>query len=92
MEYNTKFVHNPTEEVIVGRWDSVDYPIAPGETKAFPTFLCDHFSKHNEELVVTEELPVAAPTAAVEVEEEVVAEVVEKKKPGRKKKEVEVVE
>lgn len=45
MEYNTIPFTNPDIEVFIGRYNSEDYPIQPGETRYFPSFISEHFAK-----------------------------------------------
>ena len=45
MQWNTISFKNPDMEVFVGRYDSEDYPVQPGETRYFPSFISKHFAR-----------------------------------------------
>lgn len=46
MRYDIANFTNIDEETFVGKWGGEEYVIEPGETKAFPVFLVEHFTKH----------------------------------------------
>lgn len=43
---------NYSDREFVGRWDSVDYPVAAGEIQMFPAYLAEHFAKHLADMVM----------------------------------------
>jgi len=45
-KYDVVNFTNIDEEDFVGKWGGEEYLIKAGETKAFPAFLVEHFTKH----------------------------------------------
>ena len=46
MRYDLLNFTNISDEDFVGKWGGEEYIIKAGRTKAFPSFLVDHFTKH----------------------------------------------
>lgn len=45
-KFDSRTFTNIDKEDFVGMWGGEEYLIKAGETKAFPSFLVDHFAKH----------------------------------------------
>ena len=46
IRYDLQNFTNIDDEDFIGKWGGQEYLIKAGETKAFPSFLVEHFAKH----------------------------------------------
>lgn len=93
IRYDLQNFTNIDDEDFVGKWGGQEYVIKAGETKAFPTFLVKHFTKHlvDKILIKKEVKNYADPTLREPLEKQILGEVVLEKPKTVKKPEGQVV-